>query len=65
MKKLPLSFYLDEDVVGVARALLGKVLVTHFNGSTTSGIITETEAYNGIIDRRRMPSVGAAPHGTR
>jgi DNA-3-methyladenine glycosylase len=48
---LPASYYLDEDVVGLARDLLGKVLVTHFDGLTTSGIITETEAYRGPEDR--------------
>lgn len=48
---LPASYYLDEDVVGLARDLLGKVLVTHFDGITTSGIITETEAYRGPEDR--------------
>jgi DNA-3-methyladenine glycosylase len=51
MKKLPRSFYLREDVVAVATDLLGKVLVTRFNGTITSGMITETEAYNGVIDR--------------
>lgn len=51
MKKLPLSFYQREDVVLIAKELLGKVLVTRFNGITTAGRIVETEAYNGIIDR--------------
>ena len=51
MKKLPRSFYLREDVIEVARDLLGKVLITRFNGSVMAGIITETEAYNGIVDR--------------
>ena len=51
MKKLPRSFYLREDVLEVARDLLGKVLITRFNGSVTAGIITETEAYNGVVDR--------------
>lgn len=51
MPVLPRSFYLREDVVEVARDLLGKVLVTRFNGLTTSGIICETEAYAGPVDR--------------
>ncbi|MEO7080625.1 MAG: DNA-3-methyladenine glycosylase [Flavobacteriales bacterium] len=51
MKKLPRSFYARPDVVAIARELLGKVLVTHFDGTTTSGVITETEAYMGAIDR--------------
>ena len=48
---LPASFYLREDVVCVAHDLLGKVLLTRFDGVITSGIITETEAYAGIHDR--------------
>lgn len=51
MKKLPRSFYARPGTVAIARQLLGKVLVTRFNGETTSGIITETEAYTGAADR--------------
>jgi DNA-3-methyladenine glycosylase len=51
MSKLPLSFYSRQDVVKIARELLGKTLFTNFDGIFTGGIITETEAYNGIIDR--------------
>ena len=35
----------------IARELLVKLLVTKFNGHITSGIITETEAYNGVVDK--------------
>ena len=45
------DFYTRQDVVTVARELLGKLLVTQFDGKLTSGIITETEAYEGITDR--------------
>jgi len=45
------SFYLNEDVVEVARLLLGKVLVTNFDGQITSGVIVETEAYAGVTDK--------------
>lgn len=51
MKDLPRSFYLRPDVVGVARELLGKVIITRFHGRLTTGIITETEAYAGEVDR--------------
>ncbi len=51
MTKLIEDFYLNPDVISVARQLLGKVLFTGFNGKITAGIITETEAYNGIPDR--------------
>jgi DNA-3-methyladenine glycosylase len=50
-QKLPPSFYNRPDVLVIARELLGKVLVTEINGVRTSGIIVETEAYNGIVDR--------------
>lgn len=51
MNKLPLSFYLREDVVQIAKELLGKVLVTNWNNQITSGRIVETEAYAGEIDK--------------
>lgn len=51
MKKLPLSFYQREDVVQIAKELLGKVIITKFDGVTTAGRIVETEAYNGVIDK--------------
>jgi DNA-3-methyladenine glycosylase len=51
MKKLEKKFYLRDDVVKISRELLGKVLCTNIDGRYTSGIITETEAYNGVIDK--------------
>ncbi|MCB0697774.1 MAG: DNA-3-methyladenine glycosylase [Chitinophagaceae bacterium] len=45
------EFYEREDVVQVAKDLLGKVLVTNFEGVVTSGIIVETEAYAGVTDK--------------
>ena len=50
MKVIPRSFYLREDVVTIARDLLGKSLFTQFDGKVTAGIITETEAYAGVTD---------------
>ncbi|NIT54836.1 MAG: DNA-3-methyladenine glycosylase [Aliifodinibius sp.] len=51
-RKLPLSFYRQQDVVSIAQKLVGKVLCTHINGGpVTSGIITETEAYCGRGDK--------------
>jgi DNA-3-methyladenine glycosylase len=49
--RLPLEFYLRPDVVGIARDLIGKVLVSDFDGKRTAGIITETEAYRAPDDR--------------
>lgn len=51
MKKLPLSFYNRKDVVKIAKELLGKIIVTSFDGEITSGRIVETEAYAGIVDK--------------
>ncbi len=51
MTKLPLSFYQRKDVVQIARELLGKIIVTKFDGEITSGRIVETEAYVGIVDK--------------
>lgn len=48
---LPESFYSRKDVVKIAQELLGKVLVTEFDGIYTAGMITETEAYAGAIDK--------------
>src|SRR4051812_13883405 len=48
---LPESFYTRKDVVKIARELLGKVLVTKFNGILTAGLIVETEAYAGVADK--------------
>lgn len=44
MRPLSRSFY-TRDTVSVAENLLGKTLVRKINGTTVSGIITETEAY--------------------
>ena len=49
--KLQESFYTREDVVVIAKELLGKVLVTKINGEHTSGMIVETEAYFGSTDK--------------
>jgi DNA-3-methyladenine glycosylase len=51
MKKLDYNFYRRNDVITIARDLLGKVLVTNWGGAITSGRIVETEAYNGVVDR--------------
>lgn len=51
MVKLKRSYYHEEDVVAVARDLLGKQICTRIGGKVTCGIITETEAYAGVGDR--------------
>ena len=51
MKKIPLSFYTRKDVVAIAKDLIGKIIVTNFDGNITSGRIVETEAYVAITDK--------------
>lgn len=49
--KLPLSYYSNQDVLFLAQDLLGKVLFTDINDEITAGIIVETEAYFGVLDK--------------
>jgi DNA-3-methyladenine glycosylase len=51
MKKLTLDFYRRDDVLQVSRELIGKILVTNWNGIITSGRIIELEAYAGEPDK--------------
>ena len=51
MSKLQKAYYTRDNVVEIARDLLGKVLCSHIDGRLTKAIITETEAYAGINDR--------------
>ncbi|MEO6613832.1 MAG: DNA-3-methyladenine glycosylase [Chitinophagaceae bacterium] len=51
MKKLPVEFYQRNNVLQIAKELLGKLLVTKFDGILTAGRIVELEAYNGTPDR--------------
>lgn len=48
---LPESFFLNDDVLYLAKELLGHILITHLEGQRTSGIIVETEAYRGPDDK--------------
>ena len=49
--KLPVDFYRRDDVVHISRELLGKVLCTKIDGTLTTAIISETEAYAGVGDK--------------
>lgn len=50
-KILSKSFYCRNDVVLIARELLGKKIVVYHPKNTVAAIITETEAYAGINDK--------------
>jgi DNA-3-methyladenine glycosylase len=58
MKKLGIDFYQRTDVIQIAKELLGKILVTKWEGIITSGRIVEVEAYNGVIDKASHASGG-------
>jgi DNA-3-methyladenine glycosylase len=49
--KISQPFFLQDDVVSIARLLIGKHLFTYIDGKITGGIITEAEAYKGVTDR--------------
>jgi DNA-3-methyladenine glycosylase len=51
IKKLDNSFYDRKDVLKIARELLGKIVITHFDRKRSSGRIVETEAYHGEVDK--------------
>ncbi len=51
MKRLSLGFYQRSNVLQIAKDLLGKVVVTKWDGIITSARIVETEAYAGVMDR--------------
>ncbi|MDO9374763.1 MAG: DNA-3-methyladenine glycosylase [Ferruginibacter sp.] len=51
MYKLTIDFFNRDNVVQIAKELIGKILVTNFNVVRTSGRIVETEAYVGLTDK--------------
>ena len=51
MRKLAFDFYDRDDVVQIAKDLIGKIIITKLDGLLTSGRIVETEAYVAITDK--------------
>ncbi len=51
MQLLHREFYQRNNVVQIAQELIGKLLITKFDGVITSGRIVETEAYAGKTDK--------------
>ena len=48
---IPESYFHNQDVLFLAEDLIGKYLFTNIEGQLCGGIITETEAYQGVTDR--------------
>ena len=51
ISRLEKKFYQRADVVQISKELLGKFLVTNFDGQPTAGMIVETEAYRAPDDK--------------
>jgi DNA-3-methyladenine glycosylase len=51
LRKLAFDFYDRDDVVQIAKDLIGKIIITKLDGMLTSGRIVETEAYIAITDK--------------
>ena len=51
LKVLNENFYVRKEVIKIAQELLGKIIVTLFDDLLTAARITETEAYNGVVDK--------------
>src|ERR1700753_1217005 len=49
--KIPLDYFQREDVVHIAKELIGSYLFTNVEGVLTGGEIIETEAYRGPEDK--------------
>ena len=58
MKKLGLDFYRRDNVLLIAKELIGKILVSRKDGIKTSGRIVECEAYAGAGDKASHASGG-------
>lgn len=64
-KTLSKTYFENPDVVFLAKDLIGKELNTHYEGVTTSGIITETEAYAGRGDKACHAHLGRFTERTK
>lgn len=51
MTKLKQAYYQNDDVVWVAKDLIGKVLCVSTTHTILKSVISETEAYNGVDDK--------------
>jgi len=51
LRKLAFDFYNRENVVQIAKDLIGKIIITKLDERLTSGRIVETEAYVALTDK--------------
>jgi DNA-3-methyladenine glycosylase len=53
IKKIPLTFFQQDDVIALSKSLIGKYLLTCIGPENiiTGGMIIETEAYQGVGDK--------------
>jgi DNA-3-methyladenine glycosylase len=58
MKKILLVSFFDRPTLGIARDLLGSVIVRKWRGKEIVLVVTETEAYDGPRDRASHASRG-------
>ena len=49
--KITIDYFRQQDVLFLAKDLLGKTIFTHIDGQISGGIIVETEAYKGTSDK--------------
>jgi DNA-3-methyladenine glycosylase len=49
--KLPPTYFQQQDVVSLAKDLVGKTIHTNINNELCVGIVSETEAYAGVGDK--------------
>jgi DNA-3-methyladenine glycosylase len=62
---LPPAYYQSDDVVGLARDLIGRALCSFIDRKLVCGMITETEAYAGIEDKASHAYGGRRTSRTR
>ena len=60
--KLTKDYFLNDNVLAIARDLLGKSLFTRIDGQLTGGLICEVEAYIGTNDRASHAYGGRRTH---
>ncbi|WP_194852217.1 DNA-3-methyladenine glycosylase [Nonlabens antarcticus] len=63
--KLSASYYQHNDVVFLAKDLIGKTIISRVDDQLTSGIITETEAYRGVDDKACHAHLGKFTERTK